>query len=207
MAMLKWENKELSEASGVSTDAVYKIKMGISTPQQRILAKLRNALEAEGIEFTDHDGVRRKTPEIEIFEGSDRFEDFYSYMYSYLDAHGGDVCLSAVNEKLFREYRKDFDYHCKRMKELVETSKITFRVLATKSYFTSQWAQYKWQPEQSASPIAFYVFGENFALISFAHKNPPYVVLHKSSPFAEAYRRSFDMAWANTRPPLPEEIG
>ncbi len=48
---------------------------------------------------------------------------------------------------------------------------------------------------QTAAPTSFYAFGFNLALISFAHQPPPYVVLFKNSPFAAAFRQSFDAAW------------
>jgi hypothetical protein len=78
--------------------------------------------------------------------------------------------------------------------------------LASESYFfnKSSWAQYRWQPEQSAAPTAFYAFGDCLALVSFDAEPSPYVVLHKSGPFAEAYRHAFNLAWKNGRVPPKE---
>jgi hypothetical protein len=65
----------------------------------------------------------------------------------------------------------------------------------------SSWAQYKWQSKQSAVATSFYAFGDCLALISFAHETPPYVVLLKSGPFAEAYRHAFEIAWQAAKEP------
>ena len=67
--------------------------------------------------------------------------------------------------------------------------------------FTSTYAQYKWQPKQSAVPTSFYAFGDCFALISFAHETPPYVVLLKTGPFAQVFRQAFNTAWENAHEP------
>jgi hypothetical protein len=59
---------------------------------------------------------------------------------------------------------------------------------APASTFKSDWAQYRHEPADHATPTAFYAFGSCLALISFAHEPAPYVVLHRSGPFADAYR-------------------
>jgi DNA-binding XRE family transcriptional regulator len=207
LAMLRWDNSELAELAGISVDTVLNIKMDHHEPQARIRAKIKQALESHGIEFLDSTGIRRKSQNIEIFEGIDRFSDFTEFVYRELLAHGGDVCISAVDETLFRQYRKDFELYKTRMKELVDGGKVTVRIIATNSTFTSTWAQYRYMPEQNSTPTAFYAFGNCLALISFASDNPPYVVLHRSGPFAEAYKSSFEKIWVNAphRPPNASE--
>jgi len=63
--------------------------------------------------------------------------------------------------------------------------------------------EYKWQKKEYFPPTAFYVFGSCVALISFESASPPYVILIRSALFAEAYRRSFNIAWEMaSAPPL-----
>jgi transcriptional regulator with XRE-family HTH domain len=200
-ALLNWSQADLAKASSIAIGSIKNIENSLTVARKDSIKHIVEAFENAGIEFIDNHGVRLKSNDIEVFEGRERFEEFYLFMYDHLDRTGGNVCLSTGNEKLFREYRTDFEAHKRRMKALVESGRITFRVLATESYFTSTWAQYKWQPQQSTTPIAFYAFGQCLALISFAHSNPPYVVLHRSGPFAEAYRSAFEMAWANGKEP------
>jgi len=199
LALLRWENLDLAKACGVSAQSVSNIKNGATRPQPRILAAIRRVLEFKGIEFTDNSGVRLKPSDVEVYEGPDRFQDFTNYMYEHLLRYGGDVCISAVDETLFGKYRKDFEQHRKRMKALVDRGDVTVRILATKHTPNPVFAQYRWQPRQSAAPTAFYAFGNCLALISFDHQSAPYVVLHKSGPFAEAYRHTFNAAWKSAR--------
>jgi hypothetical protein len=155
----------------------------------------------DGVEFTENHGVRRKPTGVEIFEGVERFSVFYDYLYQHLKLHGGDVCLTAVDEGKFSKFRKDPNLHRRRMKELTDAGKINVRILTSISAFKSTYAKFHRIPIGSQTPTLFYAFGNCLALISFDHEPAPYVVLHKSGPFAEAYRHSFNMAWKNAKEP------
>jgi hypothetical protein len=124
-------------------------------------------------------------------------------VYNELAQHGGDVCIHAGDETLFRKYRRDFEAHKRRMSELVESGRVTVRIIASKSQFRSTWAQYRFQVDQGIAPTAFYAFGDCLALISFASDPAPYVVLHKTGPFAATFRASFETAWATA--PMPPQ--
>ena len=59
-ALLKWSQDKLAEASKVGTSTVGEFEREIRTPHDHILADMRSALEAAGIEFTNGEqpGVR-----------------------------------------------------------------------------------------------------------------------------------------------------
>jgi hypothetical protein len=157
---------------------------GLRQPQKTSLAKIIQVLERRGIEFTEHEGVRFKANAVEVYEGAERFDDFYEALYVHLAQHGGAVCMSVTDERLLAQYRKDPDLHRKRMKELADTGRITFRVLAAQGNFTSAYADYRRPTLPVPPPTSFYAFGDCLALISFVHDNPPYVVLIQSAPLA-----------------------
>jgi transcriptional regulator with XRE-family HTH domain len=199
--LLDWDAIDLAEHVGMSRVSIQNIERGEAQPKAETIEKIVRAFADVGIEFIENEGLRRRQNGVEIFEGQDRFNKFYDFLYDHLKQHGGDVCLSVVDEHLLAQYRKDPDIHRKRMKELVARGDVTFRVLATESDFVSAYAQYKWQPRQSAAPTSFYAFGDCLALISFVHTTPPYVVVIQSAPLAEAYRQAFETAWTNAKPP------
>jgi len=194
-ALLNIDLIDLAKECELSRDTVADIEQETRKPHNASLAKIVHVLSQRGIEFIDNQGVRFRSDDIEVFRGADRFHDFTEFVYDRLNRSGGAVCISAVDEKLFRKYRKDFDLHRKRMAALVARGDVTVRILATEDNVISPWAQHRWQPKQSAVATSFYAFGDCLALISFAHEPPPYVVLLKSTPFAEAYRNAFDIAW------------
>jgi hypothetical protein len=64
-ALLRWEQRDLSQASGVSLPTIKRLEVapGILSAHSSTVTELRRALEAAGIEFTNGDGpgVRLKT--------------------------------------------------------------------------------------------------------------------------------------------------
>jgi hypothetical protein len=210
MAMLKWENKELGEAAGVSEKTAYTVKLGLGRPQPRVLASVRKALEDNGIEFTEQDGVRRRSESVQVLQGPEDFRAFYDIVYEHLKKHGGTVCVSGVDEKLFAKYQgPQHEQHVERMDALTaERDDIQIMILVREgdtNFTASSYASYRWQSRESFSPTAFYVFGDCLALISFQSENAPKVILIRSAVFAEAYRRQFAEDWARAK--IPPEKG
>jgi len=195
LGLLGLDYRSFARISGVTVDTISRFCLEKHEVGQRIRTKFRAALEARGVEFTELNGVRQRSQDIEVFIGPDRFHEFTEFVYAYLVEHGGEVCVSAGDETQFRQNRKDLSLYNERMKSLVGSGQVSVRVLATKSSFKSSFAEMRRQPEGNAAPTAFYAFGNCLALISFDHAPAPYVVLHKSGPFAEAYRQSFNAAW------------
>ncbi len=200
-ALIDMSQDELAEATGLTPQAIRKIEAGTVTPREGTMSDIFKALSNRGIEFTDGQGVKLKSSDLEVFEGPDRFDEFYEYMYQHLSQHGGEVCVSVSDENLLSKYRKDPDIHRQRMKKLVDKGKVSFRILTMKSNFSSSYALYKWQKSDITAPTSFYAFGDCLALISFLHHSPPYVVLIRSAPLANAYRESFNVAWREASDP------
>ena len=200
--LAEWDAKDLAKQTGMSMESIFNIERGNFRPREATMEKFVQAFANIGIEFTEFEGVRRKPAGIEIFEGHDRFQEFTDYIYAYLKQNGGDVCVSATDERFFSRYRKDHDAHRQHMKELVEGGRVTFRILASESKFTSEYAEHRFVPkDKNAVPTSFYAFGDCLALISFAHNPAPYVVLHKSGPFAKAFVQGFNIEWEHASPP------
>jgi transcriptional regulator with XRE-family HTH domain len=67
-ALLRWEQRELAEASGVSLPSVKRLETqpGALAAQERTIAELRKALEKAGVEFIAANGggpgVRLRKP-------------------------------------------------------------------------------------------------------------------------------------------------
>jgi transcriptional regulator with XRE-family HTH domain len=196
-----WERTTLAAKSGLSAVTIRYMENETNTAKKETMDKVIAAFRDVGIEFIENDGVRRVPMGIEIFEGIARFQEFTECVYQYLLNNGGEVCISAVDETLFKKYRNNVDQYRERMIKLVARGDVSVRILASESHFLSAFAQMKWMPQTSTAPTAFYIFGDNLALISFSRRMPPYVVLHKSGPFAEAYREAFNLVWTNAKAP------
>jgi transcriptional regulator with XRE-family HTH domain len=202
--LLGWEATELGARTNLSRETIANIESGRTQAREGSLERILRAFDQGGVEFTANQGVRLKSKGLEVYEGPDRFDEFYTFLYEHLRAHGGDVCLSVTDERLLAKYRKNSSIHYERMQDLSNQGVIkSFRILANKSEFRSKYPYnlYKWQPGSSLSPTAFYTFGDCLALISFVHDPAPYVVVLQSQPLADSYRQAFDVAWAAAKEP------
>jgi len=205
--LVDWDAGDLAKQIGMSRVAIQNIERGDARPKAETMDKIVHAFFDVGIEFTENEGLRRRPEGIEIFEGPERFDEFYDFLYEHLKRNGGEVCLNVADERLLSQYRKDPGVHYKRMKALCDNGMIkSFRILATESKFAPTYSTYKWQSGAGISPTAFYAFGDCLALISFVHTPAPYVVVLKSPPLAAAYRQAFDGAWATAKEPPPPSL-
>lgn len=203
-ALLNWSRADLAKRSGISEPTIHRFENGTNEPEARTAEKLLNIFDQHGVEFLDQQGLRFKPSNIEVYEGKERFNEFFEFIYEHLNRHGGEVCIGSSDPRLYMKYHGFFPKHRERMESLVRRGDVRFRILAKDGddYFpAASYAQYKWLPKESFAPTSFYSFGECFALISFIREPAPYVVLHKSGPFAEAYRQSFDIAWKQAKTP------
>lgn len=204
--LLGWDAVVLAQKAGLTKEAISRIESDKVRPHERTLVKILRAFNEAGVEFTPNTGVQLKPQNVEVLEGTPGFACFYDYVYEYLSEFGGDVCISGVQEKLFIKYHGEYAAgHSRRMTDLVKKrGDLHMRVLVEEGdldFSSSDYAAYRWQPKEHFSPASFYVFGDNIALISFAHDPAPLVVFIKSASLADAYKRSFDLAWEHAQVP------
>jgi len=208
-ALLDMSQDELAIAAGLTPQAIRKIEGGDVQPREGTIADITRVFNDRGLEFTENSGVRLRPNNIEVFEGPERFDEFYDFIYEYLKANGGDVCIASSDARLYAKYRKKPEIHRERMRELVNRGTVSFRILAEDGDMhltAASYATYKWQPKEQFAPTSFYAFGECLALVSFVHNPAPYVVLIRSAPFSLAYRQAFNTIWEKANDPPPEAL-
>ncbi|MDD3181286.1 MAG: helix-turn-helix domain-containing protein [Alphaproteobacteria bacterium] len=206
-ALLNWSRADLASKAKVSEQTIHRFENGTheSSPQTR--QKLARTFEDAGVDFTENQGVRFKPTGVTVYDGVAAFEDFHEFLYLHLKQNGGEVCLSIYDEPLLAKYRKDPEIHRSRMRELVGSGRVTFKILTTKSSWNTRgYIQFKWMPNQQLLPTGFYAFGDCLALVSFVNPLSPYVVVLQSGPMSEAYRQGFKIAWKHGEPPPAKRI-
>lgn len=200
-ALLDMSQDVLAEATGLTPQAIRKIENGDVQPREGTIADIMRVFDERGLEFTENTGVRMKPEGIDVYDGIDRFNDFYDFMFRHLSQNKGDVCLNIHDESILSKFRKNPELHRSRMKEIFSDKNISFKILTTISDFNSHgYAEFREQTDRPSVPIGFYAFGECLALMSFV-KPTPYVVVIKSAPLAEGYRQSFYVEWKTSHLP------
>lgn len=204
-ALLNMSQDDLAKAAGLTPQAIRKIENGDVRPREGTMSDIVRTFTERGVEFKDNSGVGFLQNNIETFEGPDRFDEFFDFIYDYLKKNGGDVCISSSDARLYAKYRKNPELHRERMRELTKDGNVTYRILAEEgdTHLTADsYAQYKWQPKDQFAPTSFYTFGECLALVSFVHQPAPHVILIKSGPFATAYKQAFEIVWERAKKPI-----
>ncbi|MBI1207277.1 MAG: helix-turn-helix domain-containing protein [Azospirillum sp.] len=204
-SLLDWSAEVLAEKTGLTRVTISKIENSSVQPHENSLGKIFRALSENGIEFIGTVGVRLKSYHVEVLEGGAGFNAFYDFLYDHLNENGGTAYASGMDETLFAKYRlngePDAIMHRKRMGELVKRrNDVHVKILVKEGVFNftgPAYTEYRWQPAKNYSDATFYVYGDTLALISFAHEPTPLIIMIKSAGFADAYRRLFDVAWAN----------
>ncbi len=195
-ALLDMSQDALAEETGLTPQAIRKIENGNVQPREGTIADITRAFNGRGVEFIENDGVRCFPVGIETFNGHDRFDEFSNFMHEYLNRFGGEVCISVTDERILQHAWKNIETHRAKMIELVKSKNVSGRILAVDGNFVRTWADLRHQARTPDMPqVSFFTFGDNLALISFDNKTQPYVVLHKSGPFAAAYKTAFNAAW------------
>lgn len=203
--LLDWDASILAERVGHRRETIIAIERGNTQPRPSTLAKIMQVLTDAGVEFLENSGVRFQMKNFGTLEGFSGFQKFNDMLYEHARTHGGDICISGVDERQFVKYRPAGDSHRVRMAEIAkERPDFEMKILVKEgdyNFTASKYAVYRWSPKAYFSPVPFYVFGNTLALLSFENDPAPLILLVQSGPFAEAYRQAFHFAWANAKEP------
>jgi len=203
-ALLNWRRVDLAKFSGISAPTIHRFENGENKPEERTTNKLIEVFYKHGVEFSENQGVRFRPNNVDVYDGVERFGEFYDFLYEQLCQFGGDVCVSIQNETLLYHYpEKDPDSHMKRMKRLYDQRKLlSFRIITTISEFnTYGYATFRWLPNKPPSPTCFYAFGDCLAVISLIDISNPHIVVIRSGPLADSYRYDFNVTWKLAQKP------
>ncbi len=209
-ALIDWSQEDLANASGISVGTVRKLELGNISPRGKTNQYIRQAFEAEGLEFLEPVGVRQRPEEVMIFRGKEGLMDFYDDVYLTAKKKGGEIVIACPNPNAFyadpksvykdllQEYR---DRHIVRMASLKD--KITIKCLYTEDagpLQTSSYAEYRWLSKHYVNSVPFYVYDDKYAVcIADANSHSKIVVL-RSRSVADAFRLQFYSMWDDLLP-------
>lgn len=94
---LDWTQEDLGRAAGLDRSTVRSFEAGYS-PRRNSVLKIRKALEAQGIEFLEDDGVKRRGNDVKVYRGFDSCNAFYDDLLQTINEQGGDVYCVLSNQ-------------------------------------------------------------------------------------------------------------
>jgi transcriptional regulator with XRE-family HTH domain len=192
-ALLRWTQKDLAAHAGVNDDQVHNFEGGRSRSLE-VLEAIYQAFVTNGIEFTDGEGVRKKTNQVYTLKGRDNFLRFFDGMYEEVK-QVKELYACNVDEELFDKWLGETsEEHTRRMEEIDGLVCLTL-VEEGKDYFPCEsYTEYKWVKKAHFEPSPFYVFGDKVAILLFEDDDVSMIVIHHPD-VARAYKKQFLLAW------------
>lgn len=187
-ALLDWTQDRLAMAAGLSALSVSNIEKGAQDPSARTLDKIRRALEAGGIAFTERGLERRDTAVYEIGGGPDWWVRVLDDARASLEGAPGAEILFLFSDD--RESPPEVNARLRAMR----ASGIGVRqiVCAGNTHLLGSESEYRWVPAEYFKNRVTLVYGDKTAIC--AEDNTKAVIV-KDAGLAETWRNLFEMLW------------
>jgi transcriptional regulator with XRE-family HTH domain len=209
-ALLGLSQKELAEKAGISLNSLNNIERGVASPRQGSIDSIRFALEEEGIEFLEGNGVRPKGERLEIekIEGTDPIhvlEQFYGEFLKAFPAGGGEVLYIGIDNSRINHLRREKLRVYKKFEEEAIKRGIEEKLLFLEGdvNFISERNNYRWVPKELFGQIPMAIYDDNVAIVLWGP--PSRMIVIRNTSIAETFRRQFEAVWS-LGTPVPDEI-
>jgi transcriptional regulator with XRE-family HTH domain len=201
MALAGLNQHEFAALAGIGRTTLNKTLNEATTPDEETLHRIRVTLEQQGIEFLDHEGVRRRPEGVEVMNGQEGLSKFLDGVYQHLKEFGGKVMVTGVLDEQWTKYGGEHikNIHVPRMVQLCnERNDIEVLSLCpegTHEFDYDSYTKYRSQPRELFDSVPFYVYGDSLAIIVFQADPAPKIILIHSSVVAHAYKNQFTQLW------------
>ncbi len=205
-ALLDLKQGELATLAKISIASLAAIEQNKGSPKNATLNKIKKALEATGIIFTDEPGVkmRRDIFDIQILKGHEAIIQVWRDIeYRLKKTKGGEVLLSGVDERIWIErYRDDLKDTLNIRDDL--NIKTRFLIAEGDSFLTCPRECYRAIPKMLFQQTPYYVYEDHVAFINWGP--PQTVILIQSPAMAQAFRNQFEFNWSRGRALDPSKV-
>lgn len=92
-AMLGWGQRKFAKAAGLSFSTVRRLEDGSDAARGKTYEAIRRAVEENGLEFTELDGVRTRPRGLRVFEGPDATERFCEHLQRTVRERDGEISV------------------------------------------------------------------------------------------------------------------
>ncbi|MGE0108633.1 MAG: helix-turn-helix domain-containing protein [Bdellovibrionales bacterium] len=201
-ALLKWENTDLAEKTGLGSNTISLIENEKTQPRASSMEKLQAVFESAGIEFTGNGGVQWAGHQVRTLTGVEGLKAFFGDVRYVAQHSDEEIIICGIAEEYLEDKLGEFvDYQ---RKEMASYEKVRMRCLIEESDLdlgASDYCQYRWQAKENFSNVPFYIYGDKMAIIVTTAPEDPLILLIQNRTITSAYRRQFDAMWAAAKDP------
>ncbi len=98
--LLDWTQQDLADASGLSKTAINNFEKGHSDIKMESLRAVRMAFESADVEFTDEDGLRKKSEKAYFLKGEQAIDELLDDIINTMKDKDGEVLVINRNETI-----------------------------------------------------------------------------------------------------------
>jgi DNA-binding XRE family transcriptional regulator len=193
-ALLDWSQEDLAVKAQLSLNTIRKLEMGCVAPRSDTARTIRQAMENAGIEFLDHEGVRRKFEDLKDFRGAQACERFYCDLLRTAIESNGEILASVESETFFMRCCGMAENYSKRLEQMNAVASVKCLTGVTPK-FLSGVLECRVIPKQLRGPLNYFVYGDQHAFALRDNGNDIRFIIFKSIHLAMQYRQQFLDQW------------
>ncbi len=196
-ALLKWNQQDLADASGISKPAIANMERGRVQPREDTMRAITQSIEHAGVEFTEGPGVRLVGERIQVtmFEGQEAIFRLMDDIESTLDrglilrANGIDERrFMAIDEVRVTKYLERWQHKGIESRLLIKQGD-TMLLDAPEHYRYVSAAQF--------STVPYFVYRDKCGMMLW--EPIVRVLLIENATLAASYRQQFNHAWEGAK--------
>lgn len=202
MALAGMTQDDLASAAGMGRTSLNRILNDEVVAKEETLRKIKQTLEANGVEFIGTVGVQWAQHHVRTLAGVDGLKAFFDDV-RYISQHSeDDIVMCGIAEGYLEDKLGEYlDYH---RKEMTDYGNIRMRCMIEEgdsNLGASDYCQYRWQAKENYSNVPFYIYGDRMAIIVTTAPEDPLILLIQNRTITAAYRKQFEAMWSVAKNP------
>jgi len=201
-AILDWSREDMARLTGLSINTIRNLEMGFMSPRGTTVEVIRQAVENAGLEFTEAEGIRRRSEDIKVIQGPDSCDIFFEDLLQTIKTKGAEIAAIFGSQKLMAGSLGMIEgLNLSRLDELSALAcvKCIFTEIAEPLSLLTK-CQLRTLPKHTVSPVPYYVYGDKHALVLPEGLQDFRFVVIKSFSLAQSYRNHFNALWMSSNP-------
>ena len=194
-ALLDLSQHEVSDAIGITKNALSKLEKGKNQPSGATATKLEAFFMGAGIALGPNEGVCFQKGDV-IYKGTQGIRSFFDDVYSECK-RGGDIRLfNGVPHLLLHWLGEDFyTMHATRMAKI--KNNFSARIIieeGNQNFIAGDFSEYRWFPKEKFNERTIYIYGPKVGFFAFS-KEDVHIRVIKDEEEAQALSQMFDICW------------
>lgn len=205
-ALLNWSQSDLARAAQMANSSIKNVENENTSARRDTILQIKDALEANGVEFLPGSGVKLKTDVVTTIDGRAATTALYESLYTTAHASADREILVLGLDEAFAVQYDGLDRvrdHNARLKN----AGITQKILASEgtTEFLGDASCYRLLPrERFGKTVPVYIYGNKVASYTGTLRRRTIIIEDKA--LADLQRSIFRSLWSDARGPLSVDI-